>query len=146
MINRTSGDIFEESQNGLKVIAFPMSSRWEDGGYLTAKIEDLCPDAKKWHRSQFRWIKMLNKLGDVHWSMANYTMAFCLLISRKTKKPVDFEKLELCFELLAEGTHALAAHHGGVATIHMPMLKRDRQDYEWLIQDYLDDFEVFLYE
>jgi len=145
MIKRAKGDIFKGSEKGLKVIAFPMGSNWSDGGYLTKKIGELCPDAEKWHKEQ-RWSKVVNDLGDVQWSMVDYTMAFCLLICRYSKSGVQFDKLEDCLKKLAEGTRSLAEHHGGNASIHMPVLKRGMKGFEELIEVHLADFDVFLYE
>lgn len=145
MIERIKGDIFVEPEKGLKVIAFPLGSEWRQGGYLTKGISERCPDAEKWHRSQFRWVKDLNKLGDVQWSMASYSLAFCLLICRYSKSGIDFEKLEECFKKLSEGAAALGRFQEKTA-IHMPVLKRGMPEYNRLIADYLDDFDVFLYE
>lgn len=146
MIERVNRDIFEPSKSSMKVIAFPMSSSWKQGGYLTEKIEELCPEAKKWHRASFGWLKILNELGDVQWSMSDYTTAFCLMICRYGKTSIDFEKFEECFGKLADGAASLGKHHANGATIHMPVLKRGMPEYTWLIKDYLDDFDVFLYE
>jgi hypothetical protein len=150
MIQYVQGDVpLEEPESGLKIVALVGSGHWpRDPGSLTARIADRWPGKlgpEGWHRACFRWMKTSNDLGDLQWTCVESKVAICFMISEYTRHGVDYEILEGCLESLGIGTRALAKSQDETATIHMLVLDK-RNEFEWMIQDHLEDFDVLLYE
>ena len=145
------GDILELSEgDGLKVVALVGGGDWsKKPGSLTARISARWTDGKMspagWHRACFRWMKMNNNLGDVQWTCVEYKLAICFMVSEYTRHGINYETLESCLDYLGTGAKALADSQKTTATIHMPALE-NKNEFEWMIQDQLEDFDIFLYE
>lgn len=148
MIHYVKGDILAIPEKGLKVVAFPCGGDWpKQKGSVTKGVMDRWPGKmgpEGWHKACFRWMKINRDLGDVQWTCVDYKLAICAMVSVYTRHGINFEKLGECMEKLAVGAKALAQSQKDRATIHIPGVQ-ERSDLEWVVKDYLDDFEVHIY-
>jgi hypothetical protein len=149
MIHYVKGDILEELESGLKVVALPCGSHWsKKSGDLTGRMHMRWPDKNAgpegWHKACFRWMKINNDLGDVQWTCVEYKLAICVMVCEYTNSGIDFKKLGECMEKLADGALALAKSQRDFVSIHMPGISQ-RRELEWVVKDSLEDFEVSIH-
>ena len=146
---------------GTRVICHVCNDIGKWGAGFSGALSNRWKDPEKHYRSQWRFAKQNVKLGEVQWVFVDVNLAVVNMIAQHkisrdllNYRPLQYDKLEICLDKIAEGSQALMAEGGKDpqrVTIHMPRIGCGLAGGTWdvvegLVEETLWDFDVYVYD